>query len=43
MLQLYEAKYKEEVQKFGVEHIGRRWRDDYTDGTVRIGIEQVKQ
>mgnify|MGYP001282897002 FL=1 len=43
MLQLYEAKYKEEVQKFGGEQIGRRRRDDYTDGTVRIGIEQVKQ
>ena len=43
MLQLYEAKYKEEVQKFGGEQIGRKRRDDYTDGTVRIGIEQVKQ
>ena len=43
MLQLYEAKYKEEVQKFGGEQIGRRRRDDYTDGTVRIGIESVKQ
>ena len=43
MLQLYEAKYKEEVQKFGGEQIGRRRRDDYTDGTVRIGIEPVKQ
>ena len=43
MLQLYEAKYKEEVQKFGGEQIGRRRRDDYTDGTVRIGVEQVKQ
>ena len=43
MLQLYEAKYKEEVQKFGGEQIGRRRRDDYTDGTVRIGVESVKQ
>ena len=43
MLQLYEAEYKEEVQKFGGEQIGRRRRDDYTDGTVRIGIEPVKQ
>ncbi len=43
MLQLYEAKYKEEVQKFGGEQIGRKRRDDYTDGTVRIGIEEVKQ
>ena len=38
MLQLYEAKYKEEVQKFGGEQIGRRRRDDYTDGTVRIPV-----
>ena len=43
MLQLYEAKYKEEVQKFAGEQIGRRRRDDYTDGTVRIGVESVKQ
>ena len=43
MLQLYEAKYKEEVQKFGGEQIGRRRRGDYTDGTVRIGVESVKQ
>ena len=38
MLQLYEAKYKQEVQKFGGEQIGRRRRDDYTDGTVRIPV-----
>ena len=39
MLQLYEGKYKEEVQKFGGEQIGRRRRDDYTDGTVRIQVK----
>ena len=38
MLQLYEAKYKQEVQNFGGEQIGRRRRDDYTDGTVRIPV-----
>ena len=38
MLQLYEAKYKEEVQKFANEQVGRRRRDDYTDGTVRIPV-----
>ena len=43
MLQLYEGKYKQEIEKFGGEQLGRRRRDDYTDGTVRIGIEQVKQ
>ena len=35
MLQLYEQKYKQEVQKFGGEQIGRRRRDDYTDGTSK--------
>ena len=43
MLQLYEQKYKEEVQKFGGEQIGRRRRDDYTDGTVRLAVQEVKQ
>ena len=38
MLTLYEQKYKQEVDKFGVEQIGRRRRDDYTDGAVRITI-----
>ena len=38
MLTLYENKYKEEVQKFASEQLGRRKRDDYTDGTVRIPI-----
>ena len=38
MLTLYENKYKQEVQKFGAVQIGRRRRDDYTDGTVRIPI-----
>ena len=39
MLTLYEQKYKEEVQKFANEQVGRRRRDDYTDGTVRLPIE----
>ena len=38
MLTLYEQKYKNEVDKFGVEQIGRRRRDDYTDGAVRLSI-----
>jgi hypothetical protein len=38
MLTLYENKYKEELQKFASEQLGRRKRDDYTDGTVRIPI-----
>ena len=43
MLTLYEQKYKEEVQKFASQQIGRRRRDDYTDGTVRIPIESPPQ
>ena len=39
MLTLYENKYKQEVQKFANEQVGRRRRDDYTDGTVRIKID----
>ena len=38
MLTLYENKYKQEVQKFANEQVGRRRRDDYTDGTVRLKI-----
>ncbi len=38
MLQLYEQKYQTEVQKFGAEQIGRRRRDDYTDGEPRIAV-----
>ena len=38
MLTLYENKYKQEVQKFAAEQIGRRRRDDYTDGAVRIKV-----
>jgi hypothetical protein len=41
MLTLYENKYKQEVQKFANEQVGRRRRDDYTDGTVRIPINSV--
>jgi len=38
MLTLYENKYKTEVQKFAGLQLGRRRRDDYTDGTVRIPV-----
>jgi len=38
MLQLYEQKYQTEVQKFGQEQLGRRRRDDYTDGEPRIPV-----
>jgi len=41
MLTLYENKYKQEVQKFANEQVGRRRRDDYTDGAVRIPIKSA--
>ena len=41
MLTLYENKYKQEVAKFAGVQIGRRRRDDYTDGTVRIPIKSA--
>ena len=41
MLTLYENKYKQEVQKFANEQVGRRRRDDYTDGTVRIPVQSA--
>ena len=41
MLTLYENKYKQEVQKFANEQVGRRRRDDYTDGTVRIPVNSA--
>ena len=41
MLTLYEQKYKQEIQKFANEQVGRRRRDDYTDGTIRIPIDSA--
>ena len=38
MLQLYEQKYKMEVERFGGEQLGSRKRDDYADGTIRIPV-----
>jgi len=43
MLTLYEQKYTQELQKFAAMQIGRRRRDDYTDGTIRIPIESPSQ
>ena len=43
MLTLYENKYKQELEKFAAEQLGRRKRDDYTDGTVRIPINSARQ
>ena len=43
MLTLYDKKYNSELQKFAAMQIGRRRRDDYTDGTIRIPIESAPQ
>ena len=43
MLTLYEQKYTQELQKFAAMQIGRRRRDDYSDGTIRIPIESPTQ
>ena len=43
MLTLYEQKYRTELQKFAAMQVGRRRRDDYTDGTIRIPIESAPQ
>ena len=39
MLTLYEGKYNNQLQKIAGTQLGRRRRDDYTDGTVRIKID----
>ena len=38
MLNIYAVKYKEEVQTLGQEQMGRRRRDEYMDGVVRVPI-----
>ena len=43
LLTLYTQKYTQELQKFAAMQIGRRRRDDYTDGTIRIPIESAPQ
>ena len=39
MLTYYENRYKNAVQQFSGMQLGRRRRDDYTDGTVRIPVK----
>jgi hypothetical protein len=39
MLTYYENRYKNAVQQFAGMQIGRRRRDDYTDGTIRIPVK----
>ena len=38
MLTYFENRYKQEIDKFGLEQIGRRRRGDYTSGTIRIPL-----
>jgi len=37
LLQLYEAKYKQAIERFAIEQMGRRRRDEYQSGVPRIG------
>jgi len=37
LLQLYEGKYKQVVEGFSIEQMGRRRRDEYQSGVPRIG------
>ena len=37
LLQLYEGKYKQAVEGFSVEQMGRRRRDEYQSGVPRVG------
>jgi len=37
LLQLYEGKYKQAVEAFSVEQMGRRRRDEYQSGVPRVG------
>ena len=39
MLQYYVQRYKTAVAKYAIEQIGRRRRDDYFDGAIRIKID----
>ena len=37
LLQLYEGRYKQAVQGFSIEQMGRRRRDEYQSGVPRVG------
>ena len=39
LLQLYEGKYKQVVEGFSVEQMGRRRRDEYQSGVPRVGAK----
>jgi len=39
MIQTYEQSYQTAMQSFGVEQTGRRRRDEYTSGVIRVPLE----
>ena len=39
LLQLYEGKYKQVVEGFSIEQMGRRRRDEYQSGVPRVGCK----
>jgi hypothetical protein len=41
MIQLYEQSYQTAKESFGVEQTGRRRRDEYVDGVVRVPLQSV--
>jgi hypothetical protein len=40
MIQYYEGKYQQALQGFTIEQMGRRRRDEYTDGPPRLPKQQ---
>jgi len=41
MIQVYEQSYQTAKESFGIEQTGRRRRDEYTDGVVRVPLPSV--
>ena len=41
MIQVYEQSYQQALQSFGVEQTGRRRRDEYVDGVVRVPLQSI--
>jgi len=41
MIQLYEQSYQTAKESFGVEQTGRRRRDEYVDGVVRVPLQSI--
>jgi hypothetical protein len=42
MLQYYENRYKQATDGFALEQMGRRRRDEYHDGVIRLNVKQSK-